>query len=107
MSTKLRLSASVDPEVITAAQDAVDAGRADNISAWVNQALHRQAEHDRRMHALDEFLAQYEADEGVITEEEMAAAARNARARALVVRSARRGVETRSKSTKRKSGRSR
>lgn len=107
MSTKLRLSASVDPEVITAAQDAVDAGRADNISAWVNQALHRQAEHDRRMHALDEFLAQYEADEGVITEEEMVAAARNARARALVVRSARRGGQTRGKSTKRKAGRSR
>jgi hypothetical protein len=107
MSTKLRLSASVDPEVLSAAQEAVDAGRAANISAWVNQALHRQAEHDRRMDALDEFLAQYEADEGAITDQEIADATRNARARALVVRSARRGSASPSKSRKRTTGRRR
>lgn len=34
---------------MTVAQAAVAAGRAANVSAWVNEALHRQAKHDRRM----------------------------------------------------------
>lgn len=88
MSTKLRLSASVDRELLGAAQAAVQAGRADNVSAWVNEALHRHAEHDRRMQALDAFLEHYEAGAGVITEQEMADAERSMRARALATREA-------------------
>ena len=38
------------------------------------------------MRALDEFIADYEAEHGEITEQEMAAAARRARERAVVVR---------------------
>src|SRR5687768_1672957 len=86
MTGKYRLSASVDVAVMSVAQAAVAAGRAANVSAWVNEALHRQAEHDRRMQALDQFLHTYEAEHGVITEEEIAAASRRARSRALVVR---------------------
>ncbi|HVZ34304.1 MAG TPA: hypothetical protein VG963_17875 [Polyangiaceae bacterium] len=86
MSTKQRLSASVDADVLAAAQAAVADGRAANISAWVNEALQRQAEHDRRMRALDEFLASYEAAHGAISEEEIERASRRARARALVSR---------------------
>lgn len=86
MSTKQRLSASVDAEVLAAAQEAVDAGRVANISTWVNEALHRQAEHERRMAALDEFLDAYEAEHGPISDEEIRDASRRARARAVVVR---------------------
>jgi hypothetical protein len=86
MTGKYRLSASVDSAVMSVAQAAVAAGRAANVSAWVNEALHRQAEHDRRMQALDQFLHAYEAEHGVITEEEIGAASRRARARALVIR---------------------
>jgi hypothetical protein len=86
MSTKQRLSASVDADALAAGQAAVAAGRAANISTWVNEALHRQAEHERRMHALDEFLAAYEAEHGVISEDEIRSASRRARTRALVVR---------------------
>lgn len=86
MSSKQRLSATVDVTVLAAAQAAVADGRAANISAWVNQALHRQAEHDRRMRALDDFLGAYESEHGVITDEEMRAASRRAHARAIVVR---------------------
>ncbi|MGH9605657.1 MAG: hypothetical protein ACRD3N_08145 [Terracidiphilus sp.] len=39
MSTKQRLSASVDADLIAAAQQAVTGGRAESISAWVNDAL--------------------------------------------------------------------
>lgn len=58
------------------------------MSAWVNEALRRQVDHDRRMEALDAFIAEYEAEHGEITLDEIEAASRRARARALVVRGA-------------------
>lgn len=86
MTTKRRLSASVDAELMAVAQQAVTAGHAESLSAWVNDALRLKADHDRRLQALDEFLAAYEAEHGEITEEEMRDAARRARERAIVVR---------------------
>lgn len=86
MSTKQRLSASVDAEVLEAAEAAVAAGRAVNVSSWVNEALRRQIEHDRRMLALDAFVEAYEAQHGPISEREMRDASQRARARAIVVR---------------------
>ena len=86
MSAKERLSASVDAELIAAAQEAVAHGRAESVSAWVNDALRLKADHDRRLAALDEFLAAYEAEHGEITEHDMRDAARRARAGAVVVR---------------------
>jgi Arc/MetJ-type ribon-helix-helix transcriptional regulator len=88
MSSKHRLSATVDAEFIEAGQAAVRAGDAENMSAWVNDALRLKVEHDRRHRALGEFIAEYEAEHGEITEEEMTAAARRARERAVVVRGA-------------------
>ena len=89
MTGKQRLSASVDAELLQLAQSAVEAGRAESVSAWVNDALRLKAEHERRMEALDSFLAAYEAEHGVITETEMDEAARRARGRAAVIRSKR------------------
>ena len=43
------------------------AGRAESVSAWVNEALRMKADHDRRLQALDEFVAAYEAEHGEIT----------------------------------------
>jgi Arc/MetJ-type ribon-helix-helix transcriptional regulator len=86
MSVKGRLSASVDAELMAAAQQAVTEGRAESVSAWVNDALRLKADHDRRLRALDDFFAAYEAEHGEITEDEMRDAARRARERALVVR---------------------
>ena len=86
MSGKERLSASVDAELLAVAQEAVARGRAESVSAWVNDALRLKADHDRRLAALDEFLAAYEAEHGEITEQEMHDAARRARAGAVVVR---------------------
>lgn len=87
MKGKQRLSASVDAELLQVAQSAVEEGRADSISAWVNDALRLKADHDRRMEALGSFLASYEAEHGVISEAEIDEAVRRARARATVVRS--------------------
>ena len=88
MKGKQRLSASVDAELLHVAQTAVDKGQADSISAWVNDALRLKAEHDRRMQALDSFLAAYEEEHGAITEGEIDEAVHRARSRATVVRSA-------------------
>ena len=86
MKTKQRLSASVDTELVAAGHAAVAAGRAESLSAWVNDALRLKADDDRRMRALDEFVHAYEAEHGEITADEMREAARRARARATVVR---------------------
>jgi len=86
MKGKQRLSASVDSELVEAGHIAVTEGRAETLSAWVNEALRLKADHDRRMRALDEFLMAYEAEHGEISDDEMTEAARRARARATVVR---------------------
>lgn len=86
MTPRQRLSASVEADLLAAGRAAVAQGRAANVSAWVNEALRRQAHHDRRMAALDDFLDAYEADHGEITEEEIREATRRTRERALVVR---------------------
>nr|MDT0663797.1 hypothetical protein [Micromonospora sp. DSM 115978] len=77
---------SLDAELVAAAQDAVTHGRAENVSAWVNEAMRLKADQDRRLRALDDFLAFYEGEHGEISEKEMRDAARRARARAVVVR---------------------
>lgn len=86
MSVKARLSASVDAELLDAGQRAVDAGEAESVSAWVNDALARQVAHDRRMRAMDELIAEYEAEHGVITDEEITATTKRLRAKATPVR---------------------
>jgi Arc/MetJ-type ribon-helix-helix transcriptional regulator len=89
MTPKRRLSATVDAELVEASHTAVETGAAESVSAWVNDALRLKVEHDRRMRALDEFIAAYEAEHGEITEQEMTTAARRARERAVVVRGGR------------------
>lgn len=91
------MSATVEAELLEAGRAAVAEGRAESLSAWVNDALRRQADYDRRMQALDDFLASYEAEQGEITEEEMREAERRSRSRAVVVRTppARKGTGSR------------
>lgn len=86
MTNRQRLSATVEADVLQAGRAAVSEGRAENLSAWVNDALRRQVDHDRRMRALDDFLDGYEAEHGEITDEEIRNATRRTRARAVVVR---------------------
>ncbi len=81
-----RLSATVEADLLAAGRHAVAQGRADSLSAWVNDALRRHADHERRISAIDAFLAAYEAEHGEISEQEIQAAARRARSRAVVVR---------------------
>ncbi len=84
MKRKERLSASVDADLIAAAERAVAEGRADNLSSWVNDALRLKLAHDARLAALASFIAAYEEEHGEISPEEMRRASRDARARAQV-----------------------
>ena len=84
MSTKQRLSASVDADLIEAAEAAVSRGRFDSVSAWVNDALRLKLEQDRRLDALGAFVVAYEAEHGEISAEEIRDAGRRARSRAIV-----------------------
>jgi Arc/MetJ-type ribon-helix-helix transcriptional regulator len=86
MKGKKRLSASVDASLLRAAEHAVEEDRAPSLSAWVNDALRAKLEQERRLAALTQFVETYEAEHGEITEEEMEAALRGARARAIIVR---------------------
>ncbi|MBI2373609.1 MAG: hypothetical protein HYV07_06385 [Deltaproteobacteria bacterium] len=86
MTQKLRLSASVDGDLLGAVEDAVARGRAATLSAWVNDALKRKLAEDRRLEALAEFVTAYEAENGEITPEEMRQATRRARSRAVNAR---------------------
>jgi hypothetical protein len=77
----------VDADLLQTAQEAVKAGHAESLSAWVNDALRLKADHERRMAALDAFVTAYEAEHGVITGDEIDGALHRARGRAVVVRS--------------------
>ncbi len=94
MKVRQRLSVSIDVDLVDAARTAVNKGRAANLSAWVNEALRRQVAHEARMQALDEFLIAYEAEHGLISEDEIREATRRARSRAVAVRRDREEVET-------------
>jgi Arc/MetJ-type ribon-helix-helix transcriptional regulator len=85
---KQRLSASVDADLLDAAEQAVTAGRSTSLSAWVNDALRLKLAHDRRLEALAAFVDAYESEHGEITPDEMRAAVRRARARAVPLRGA-------------------
>jgi hypothetical protein len=86
MHAKRRLSASVDAELLHAAEAAVSGGDADSVSAWVNDALRLKLTHDARLAALASFIGGYEADHGEITAEEIRLAGRRASASAIPVR---------------------
>ena len=57
-------------DVLESVRAAVAVGEAESVSAYVNDALRLKAEHDRRLHGIDDFIAAYEAELGKITEED-------------------------------------
>jgi Arc/MetJ-type ribon-helix-helix transcriptional regulator len=97
-ATKQRLSASVDAELLDAAESAAKRGEVANVSAWVNDAMRLKVEHDRGLAELAAVIADFEAEHGEITREEIEKAERLARSRAMSVRGTRAG-ETRAGSS--------
>jgi len=83
---KQRLTVTVDPELVAAGSRAVAVGNADSLSSWVSAALAEQVRRDQRLEDLRAAIADYEAEFGEITTEEMVAQRRKDREEAVVVR---------------------
>jgi hypothetical protein len=84
--SKERLTVTVDSELIQAANQAVAEKRVSSLSGWVNLALAERAAKERRLRALTEALAAYEAQFGEITLAEVEAQHRADRRNATTVR---------------------
>ena len=69
--TKRRITVTLDEDLLQEASDAVSAGEASSVSAWVNAAMAAKSEHRRRLKALGEAIADYEAEFGKITPEQV------------------------------------
>jgi hypothetical protein len=83
---KERLTVTVDPDLIAAGNDAVSEGRAESLSAWVNTALAEKLARERRLAALADAVAAYEARFGAISMQELDEQRRADRSAAIVVR---------------------
>lgn len=70
--TKRRITLTIDADLLDEASAAVSDGDASSVSAWVNQAMADKSEHRLRLKALGEAIADYEAEFGKITPEEVA-----------------------------------
>jgi metal-responsive CopG/Arc/MetJ family transcriptional regulator len=97
MTTKQRISATVDADLLAAAQQAAAESRASNLSAWLSDAIRQKLEDHKRRQALAEFIAQAEAEHGIITDEEIAQVTRDMAARAIRVRGRKRAKRARPK----------
>lgn len=85
-SKKQRMTVTVDPELLDAANRAVSDGEAESVSGWVNVALADKVAKDRKLADLQKAVEAYEAEFGEITPEEIAAQHRADRAGAAIVR---------------------
>src|SRR2546423_4743199 len=95
MARKERLTVTVDANLVEAGNQAVAAGRAESLSGWVNLALTEREAKERRLRAMAEAVAEYEARFGEISSQEMAAQQRADQKAAIVVRGRRRARSTR------------
>ena len=69
--TKRRVTLTIDADLLDEARAAVSDGDASSVSAWANQAMADKSENRRRLKALGEAIADYEAEFGKITDEEL------------------------------------
>ena len=86
---KSRLTVTVDPELVEAGNRAVASGSVGSLSAWVSGALADRVQRDRQLAHLHEAIAEYEAEFGEISAEEITRQQRSDRHDAVVVRGSR------------------
>lgn len=91
----------MDADLLVAAESAARRGEVADVSAWVNEAMRLKLEHDRGLAELAAVIADFEAEHGEITKQEMDSAARAARSRSVSVRGSRAGETRASRQTPR------
>ncbi len=92
--SKRRVTVTVDEELIDAVTTAVDQGQARSVSAWISGAIEQRRDHERRLAELASLITAYEAEHGVITEEELADQAQADRDAAALLRVRHRATES-------------
>ena len=85
-ANKQRLTITVDPHLVDAAQRAVESGEADSVSHWIGAAIEDKVERDAKLALLALAIADYEAEFGEITTDEITIQRRLDRTNATVVR---------------------
>lgn len=83
---------SIDSTLLDQAREIVDRGGSESISALVNDAVRERLAHEARLAALDELLADYEAEHGAFADEELAERAQRDRDAAAATRAKRRSA---------------
>ena len=68
---KKRVTVTVDEDVLQIAAQAVSDGDADSVSSWISDAMVDRRAKELRLAALGEMIADYEAEHGVITADEI------------------------------------
>lgn len=94
---KRRLTVTVDPGLVDAGSRAVAEGDADSLSAWVSTALSEKLERDQKLAHLRAAIADYEAEFGEVTAEEVSAQQRADREDAVIMRGRRSGPSGRAR----------
>lgn len=69
---KTRVTISVEIDLLNHAKSAVESGVCRSLSEWIGQAMTEQMAKDARLAALDELIAEFEAEGGPFTDEEIA-----------------------------------
>ena len=69
---KQRVTITVEVDLLNHAQAAVQAGACRSLSEWIGQAMAEQMAKDARLAAMDEMIAEFEAEHGPITDEQIA-----------------------------------
>ena len=87
-ANKQRLTITVDPRLAAAGQQAVADGKADSLSGWVSDAIEDKIDRDNKLEYLARAIADFEAQNGTITDTEISAQRRADRTNATVVRGA-------------------
>lgn len=85
---KQRVTVTVDEPLLDAATAAVREGRARSVSEWIGEAMAQRRDRDQRLAVLGGLVAEYEAEHGFITDDEVAEQAQQDRDAAASFRAA-------------------
>ncbi|MCE2528747.1 MAG: hypothetical protein J4G11_02610 [Acidimicrobiia bacterium] len=69
--SKRQVTITVDEDLLEEARAAVGDGRSLSVSEWVAGAMAQRVATDRRLSAIGELIRDFEAEHGVITEDEI------------------------------------
>lgn len=86
MSTKQRVTVTLDPQLVRAGNAAVRRGRATSLSDWVNAAVAARVSEDKRLAAARRAVAALDRELGAMSEDEMETRVAKLRANAIRVR---------------------